>query len=451
MLSSTTRKKLIAFAVLTTATLTTISVTYMRLPQQLGHGVYEVDLELPSAAGLYPSSAVTYRGVDVGTVKDLDVTADGIVVRLSLDDDYKIPVDVRAEVHSASAIGEQYVDLIPLQDGRDRAVLTDKAVIPMDAARLPVSTTALLSNVNDLVRSVPKDSLATVVDEVDRGLAGSGDDLGRLLDSAILFQESADQNLDPTLALINSLVPVLRTQQAASSEIASYTEDLAGFSGALAAEDNAIRGVLRKTGPLTEQLNGLYADLAPTLPTLLADLATTARVAEAYVPGLEHLLIVFPAVIGAAQGVVPPSRYDDPMTLGNLDFKASVNSPPVCTEGFADAGKHRSPHDQTEVAPPTDSYCDIASDDPRVVRGARNVPCPDDSGRRGPSAASCGLVFDRVRAPMARAAPRTVTSYDPATGSLLGPDGRRYRLADMAEGGSQPETWQKLLLETVRP
>lgn len=450
MLSRTTRRKLVAFLVVTTATLAMIGIKYMRLPEQLGIGVYDASLRLPSAAGLYPTAAVNYRGVRVGSVKGLEIVADGIVVKLALENGTPIPADVRAEVRSASAIGEQYVDLIPVNP-QGGPVLASGSTITGGPESLPVSTTDLLTSVNDLVRSVPLKSLATTVDELYAGLGGSGAELGSILDSATALQDEASKNVQPTLRLVNTLVPVLQTQRAASGQIKSYTTDLQRLTAQLAADDDRIRSVLIKTAPLTDQLDGLYAELTPTLPVLLADLATTARVAEAYIPGIEHVLTVFPAVIAAVQGVVPASRFDDPITYGNLDFKTSLNDPPVCVEGFADAGKHRDPYDLAQVAPPTDSYCKVSRDDPRIVRGARNLPCPNSPARRGATAASCGLVFDRVTVPVPSNSPGVLRSYDRMTGLLLAPDGKRYRLADLADGARPPTTWLDLFLETTRP
>lgn len=70
------------------------------------------------------------------------------------------------------------------------------------------------------------------------------------------------------------------------------------------------------------------------------------------------------------------------------------------------------------MAPPTDSWCKIGKDDPRIVCGARNLPCPNAPGRRGATAKECGLTFDRVTVPGAPAQPRSITFYDPASGRL---------------------------------
>src|SRR5207342_3373179 len=107
--------------------------SYMGLPATLGVGVYGVTLELPEAGGLYQRGNVTYRGTHVGIVKSLNITDTGVAAHLRLDSDIAIPADVDAEVHSQSAVGELYVQLIPRSG--DGPKLKDGDVIAQDRAR----------------------------------------------------------------------------------------------------------------------------------------------------------------------------------------------------------------------------------------------------------------------------------------------------------------------------
>ena len=56
---------------------------------------------------------VTYRGTEVGRVEDVRLTDTGVEAVLSLKSEVNIPSDLDAEVHSQSAVGEQYVALLP--------------------------------------------------------------------------------------------------------------------------------------------------------------------------------------------------------------------------------------------------------------------------------------------------------------------------------------------------
>ena len=96
---------------------------------------YRVTLELPETGGLYPRSNVTYRGTEVGIVDSVALTDTGVAAVLSLKSDIEIPADLEAEVHSVSAVGEQYVELLP-RSGKGPA-LKDGDVISRDRATVP--------------------------------------------------------------------------------------------------------------------------------------------------------------------------------------------------------------------------------------------------------------------------------------------------------------------------
>ena len=89
---------------------------YMQAPTLLGIGRITVKLELPASGGLYRFSNVTYRGVEVGKVTGMDVSRTQATATLTLDTSPKIPADLDAEVRSVSAVGEQYVELMPRTD-----------------------------------------------------------------------------------------------------------------------------------------------------------------------------------------------------------------------------------------------------------------------------------------------------------------------------------------------
>nr|MDT0526627.1 MlaD family protein [Streptomyces sp. DSM 41633] len=87
--------------------LAAMSVNYMKLPAKLfGIGHYTVTMQLPTTGGLYETSNVTYRGTEIGRVTAVRLDDSGVVAELSLRSDTPVPSDLKAEVHSQSAIGE---------------------------------------------------------------------------------------------------------------------------------------------------------------------------------------------------------------------------------------------------------------------------------------------------------------------------------------------------------
>ena len=78
---------------------------------------------------------MTYRGVEVGKVTAVDLTDTGALATMSLNTSPKIPADLQAEVRSISAVGEQYVDLVPRT--KSGPFLQDGSVIPVKNTSIP--------------------------------------------------------------------------------------------------------------------------------------------------------------------------------------------------------------------------------------------------------------------------------------------------------------------------
>ena len=116
MLTRFIRIQLVLFTILTIVALVVLGWYYLRIPSLVGIGQYELKAELPRSGGLYATANVTYRGTQIGKVTSVEPTQRGALAVMSIDDRYKIPADATANVHSVSAIGEQYLDLVSTGD-----------------------------------------------------------------------------------------------------------------------------------------------------------------------------------------------------------------------------------------------------------------------------------------------------------------------------------------------
>src|SRR5215469_16073303 len=156
--------QLAIFTVIAFVALAVMSLHFVKLPAMLfGVGRYTVKMELPEAGGLYGTGNVTYRGTEVGRVQSVRLTDTGVEAVLSLKSGVPIPSDLKAEVHSQSAVGESYVELLP-KNGTSPP-LKDGDVIPRADTSVPPDINALLSTANSALRAIPRDNLKTVIDE----------------------------------------------------------------------------------------------------------------------------------------------------------------------------------------------------------------------------------------------------------------------------------------------
>lgn len=392
LLTPLIKRQLRIFAVLATVALGLAFLHHARVPAMVGVGVYDVTVDFEDASGLYPKAAVTYRGVNVGQVSDLDVTDSGAVAILRIDNGTDIPAGVSAELHSTSAIGEQYVDLVD-PTGKDAGsgdLLADGAAIPRERAVGMPQITPVLDSLNRLLESVPKKETKAVLDQVDEGLGGSGPELSELVDSSGKLLTEAQAQIDATTSLISALEPVLGTQADLGPETRGYADSLDEVTAALAKNDSAdLRRLLKEAPGGLDAAAATVTDLQPVLPMMLANLSTNAQVLNTYLPQVKQILVVYPSEVARALTVLQPRAEQGDV---KLDLRATLNNPPTCHSGYLPATQRRSPRITETRRVDRLAHCDLAPDNPTAIRGARNLPCPQSSAR-GPLPAACGLTF----------------------------------------------------------
>lgn len=463
---------------------------YMKLPTKLfGVGRYTVTMELPRTGGLYATGNVTYRGTEVGRIESVDLTDSGRVEAvLSLQSDVRIPSNVKAEVHSQSAIGEQYVELLPQDD--TSAPLQNGSVIPLAKTSIPPDINTLLNATNVGLQAIPRDNLKTAIDESYAAVGGLGPEIARLVDGSTTLATDARKNIGPITSLIDQWKPVVDTQTETADSIQAWAAHLANITNQLEVQDKSVAGLIRDGAPAAAEARQLFDRLKPTLPVLLANLVSTGQVAVTYQPAIEQLLVLLPAGVSNLQGIIVANMNTKQAYKGTfLSFNTNINLPPPCTTGFLPTQQRRVPtFEDYPDRPSGDLYCRIPQDSSLNVRGARNLPCLTVPGKRAPTVQMCESRENYVplndgfnwkgdpnatlsgqdipqhppAGPQATPTPPAdstrpgngaddgpplaIAQYDPATGSYVGPDGRVYTQGNLADGGHGARSLQDMML-----
>jgi phospholipid/cholesterol/gamma-HCH transport system substrate-binding protein len=326
---------------------------------------YTVTVQLADSGGIFVNAEVTYRGVPVGRVRELRLSDTGIDVILDVAGGAPpIPADTGAVVANRSAIGEQYVDLVPSHD--TGPYLVDGSVIPRERAGLPPTPEGLLSSVDRLVRTVPVDSLRTVVTELDAAFRDTGPALAGLLDSAGTLIGAATDHLPQTTSLLADGRIVLQTQAEQSRLITDYSRDLRLIAAQLDRSDPDLATLISTIPEVSAQVSGLLRDSGADLGVILANLLTTATVIRGRTDAVEHLLVAYPMITATAPGANPDGT-------GHLGLVLTFNDPFSCTRGYE--GTHqRGANDITDVPANQNAYCAEPPGSQTGVRGSQNAP-----------------------------------------------------------------------------
>jgi len=382
MLTRMIKTQLIIFIVLTVVAILGLGLYYLRLPSVAGIGQYPLKVDLPAAGGLYRTANVTYRGVTIGRVTDIEPTEKGARASLSIDDKYKVPQDASANVRSVTAVGEQFVDLVSASGNTDQyfkpgSVIT-KSTIPQ-----PVGPA--LDATYRAIAAISSEEIPTILDETALAVGGLGVTLQKLVDNTQSFVGELKNNINDVNGIVDNSPRLLDTQVTSADAIFRWAANLNSLTGQAKAQNDALSNGLKQSAPAVEQLNTLFVNVKDALPQTLANLEIIVEMLKRYNKGVEQSLVLLPQAPAAGQSVAAPFPNE-----AALDLALSINQPPPCLTGFLPAPQWRAPAD-TSIKPVENGlYCKIPQETvANAVRGARNFPCVDVPGKRAATPLEC--------------------------------------------------------------
>jgi phospholipid/cholesterol/gamma-HCH transport system substrate-binding protein len=275
---------------------------------RIGAQRYPITVILPRAGGVYPEADVTYRGVAVGKVVGLRLTPNNVAVQLSIDPGVQIPADSTASVKDLSAIGEQYLDLVP-RSQRGRVALAagpwlrPGAVIPESRTAVPMSVSSVLIDVSRLLASVNTNDIHALNQALSNGLGGTGQQFRTLIAQSENLVAALRASEPETVQLEVGGHSVLTTALATNNDFAQFSIALARLSGQLRASDADIVALLGNAVAAETQLGQLLTADSSSIEGLLSNSAVSFNTAAALNPAVQALFQALPVFAGNLAGI----------------------------------------------------------------------------------------------------------------------------------------------------
>lgn len=242
-----------------------------------------------SVGGLSVGSAVKYLGVQVGSVRSIDL-ANSEQVRIVLDVDASIPLktDTTAVLAAQGVTGLAQIELsggtadAPLLRGKSHdGELPTIAMRPSLLRRLDVAVNRTLDNVDDIAGQVKailneqnQAELARILSNlalVSETMAQERQQISRLLDNSVRMTASAEKAMASAPQVMNQLNSTLQSVQEMTGSFKNTSQNISNLSQSL-----------QTTAQRTEQeIQLLRRNLQPEVDTLLSQSTATARALEA--------------------------------------------------------------------------------------------------------------------------------------------------------------------------
>lgn len=331
------------------------------------HRSMVMTVDLARSGGLLDHSQVTYRGYQVGRVRQILLRPGGVRVTIGVAEGTQIPADTDVVVADLSAAGEQYLDFRPRTD--HGPYLADGAAIEQRDTSIPVPFSDVISQVSKLALQVDPVQANAVVDELAKAFGGSAPDIQRVLDGGDFLLAGLEETLPNTVNALNNGRVVLQTVSDLRGQLLDLGPHARGFTATIRKADPTVRELVEDSPDTLALIEDVVHKNGPSVATLLGDLGTSTHVMAQRLPAFGEFLPSLSSLGPAASLVVHGNR------AGVL---LDLYPRPTCDYGTP----RRAPTIGGSPPPQVNRYCTQTG--PRLQqRGAANVPRPhgDDTVR----------------------------------------------------------------------
>jgi len=236
---------------------------------------YQLVADFPRAGqGLERGSDVTYRGVDVGEVRSIELVDRQARVTMDIDPDFRMPADAQVVVRPKTVFGEKFVD-VSFPDGDGGPYLHDGQTI--EDARSATEVEDFFEGSNDLFEAVDQNELGQLVTELSSAARGTGEDVAAAWGSGAEATGVGADTLEPQLRALRSWADFQEAIRGIGGDLNAISANnnvaLAEFNSHRAAYER----VLATLRPFAEDLADLLVATRPDLDTYLARGDSVAR------------------------------------------------------------------------------------------------------------------------------------------------------------------------------
>ncbi|MBD0862506.1 MCE family protein [Gordonia sp. zg691] len=280
---------------------------------RLGVGDNTVDAEFAQAAQISGGDQVTAAGVPIGTVRDVRLAGDRVVVSMKIDGDVDLGADTKAAIKLTTLLGSRYVEIQPAGNGD----IPDD-VIPLANTTVPYDLQTALANATTTFEQVDAERIAESMTVLSEQLDGAPYVIPQALENIEnLSSIIADRRtqIGQLLASTNELTTAIRNQQVALGQMVIRGEQLVTE---LVTRIGSLQRLIASTTRLIGNLHQIVGVQGPQVTTLLQNMETMLGAVSQREDVLRNTFQILP---------VPIRNFANATGYGNnLEFNAPAGS-----------------------------------------------------------------------------------------------------------------------------
>jgi phospholipid/cholesterol/gamma-HCH transport system substrate-binding protein len=257
---------------------------------------YEVDAEFADAAGLTPENQVRVAGVKVGTVSDVVLQADHVLVTMEIENSVQIPDDAGAEIKLATILGTKFVDVEGTGGG---PFLEDGDTIPIERTKIPYEIFQASNQGTAVLEDLDGQAFKEMLVELTTLVETTKEEIGVALEGLNELGAGLNAKRGELRALLRGADDLTALLSDEGDELVRLIDSSNAVLGSLASKREELQSLLDSTQFMARELTTLIRQNRGNIDASLVKLHGALQVLERNV---EHLDVAF-------EYAGPSSRY----------------------------------------------------------------------------------------------------------------------------------------------
>ena len=246
---------------------------------------YEIQAEFKDAAGITAENQVRVAGIKVGTVSEVELEGDHVLITMEIDNGIEIPDDAFAEIKLATLLGTKFVD-IEAKGGEP--FFEDGDVIPIDRTTVPYEIYQASNQGTNVIEDLDGEALNDMLVELTKLTKVAQDEVGQALEGLNELGaglSAKDDDLRSLLAGANDLTALLSDE---GDELVRLIDSSNQVLGVLAEKREEVQALLAATNTMARDVSALLRDNRANIDSILTDLHRALVVLERNVEDLDQ-------------------------------------------------------------------------------------------------------------------------------------------------------------------
>ncbi|HJR45187.1 MAG TPA: MlaD family protein [Actinomycetota bacterium] len=268
-------------SMLAIAAATTFSFFIDRIPAL--KQAYEVKAEFKDAAGVSTENQVRVAGIKVGTVSDIRLQDDHVLITMEIDNGTEIPADAFAEIKLATLLGTKFIDL---EAKGGEPYLEDGDLIPIERTSVPYEIYQASNQGTDVLEDLDGPALNDMLRELTELTRVAQDEVGVALEGLNELGTGLVEKDDELRSLLSGSEELTALLSDEGDELVRLIDASNDVLGSLARKRENLQSLLAVTKQMAGTVTQVLRENRTNLDGILTDLHSALVVLERNV---EHI------------------------------------------------------------------------------------------------------------------------------------------------------------------